>query len=87
MAGDAQHPGRETRLAAKAFKIFQHAQKGLLRDILGVLFLAQHPHGQRINTLLVTVGQRLERIQLARLGAAHQLGIGRFGSELMVHAI
>ena len=76
MAGNAQHPGGKTRLTAKTFKIFQNAQKSLLRNItFGVLFLSQHPHGQPVNPLLIAVSQRLKSVQLARFGPAHQLGI------------
>jgi hypothetical protein len=60
MTRDAQQPRCETRVPTKAAQVLHRAQEGLLRHVLGVLLLAQHPQRQRINPLLVTVGQCLK---------------------------
>ena len=78
VAGDAQQPGGKTGFPAKTIEIFQRAEKGLLRDILRILLLPQHPHRQGINPLFMAGGQHLEGIQVARLRALHQFKIGRF---------
>ena len=75
MTRDAQHPCREAGLATKPLQVLHRAQEGLLRHVLRVLLLPQHPQRQRINPLFVTVGQRLKCGQLSPLGAFHQLRV------------
>jgi len=85
VARDSQQPGGKTGFAAKTLQVFQRAQKGLLRDILRILLLPQHPHRQGIHPPFMAGGQRLEDIQLARLRALHQFRIGVFRSNLICH--
>lgn len=65
----------EKLASSKTGQVFEHAQEGLLRDILGVLFLPDDPESERINLAFVTGRQRLERVQVACFGAPDELGI------------
>ena len=85
MGGNAQQPGSEAGVTAKAGQVLQRAQEGLLRHVLGVLLVAQHPQRQGIDPLLVTVSERLEGVQFTRLGASDQREVGQLMDRRVRH--
>ena len=91
MSRNAQQPGREAGFLAERGQMFHRTEKGLLGDILGVLFILQHPARQRIHDPLMARGQQFECLQLTGLGAPHQLRVSRlrravFCRHCRVHA-
>jgi hypothetical protein len=85
VAGNAQQPGGKAGFPSKTIESLQRAQKCLLRHILGILLLPQHPHRQGIDPLFMAGGQHLKGIQVACLRALHQFNIGGFGRNRSRH--
>jgi len=66
---DPIQPGEERRSAVEGIKSAVNAQKCLLNDLTGILFIAQQPERDREGTPLVALNQLLEREFIAFLGA------------------
>ena len=73
--GDPKKPGTKLGLLAKALNIDKRLQKGLLRQVLGLLRIQYQPVGQAIYPPLILFHQFLEGREITFLGPGHELGI------------
>ncbi len=75
MNSDPANPGGKRGIPPKILEIFHGIEKRLLGDILGILFMTKHAHGQGINLFFMAKGKLLEGRQLTSLGALDEFSI------------
>ena len=82
VGGDAQQPGRELRLAPEALDGLEHGDEHVLRDVLRLLAVAEHPVDQAEDLVAVLADDLAECLLVALdqasdqepLGQAHRVG-------------
>jgi hypothetical protein len=76
VAGDAGEPGGEQGLAAEAGELAEGPQIGFLHDVLGLRVVRQDATGDAEEPLVVAPHQDLEKRDVPRQHALHDLLVG-----------
>lgn len=71
--GDAEHPGPQRALAPERAQLREDDEQDLLRRVLGVLRVAQHPQRQPVAVVLQRSEKLLRRGAVARHRRAGQV--------------
>ena len=74
---DAQQPGRELRLAPEAVDGLEHDDEDLLRDVLGLVAVAEHPVDEAEDLVSVETDDLGERLLVAFLEAGDEKPLGQ----------